>query len=92
MTLPAFMPDPAKSNLIFFDDFTSGQLDRSKWNVRTTGKVVNDEEQAYVDSRETVYITSGHDISGADNNVLVLHPHYRPGFTTPDGQRFDFIS
>ena len=27
----------------FFDDFSSGELDRSKWNVNPTGHVVNDE-------------------------------------------------
>ena len=91
MTPPASMAAPAESKTIFFDDFGLGRLDRSKWNVRTTGKVVNDEQQAYVDSPQTVYITSGK-IPGADKNVLVLHPRYRPGFTTADGQRFDFVS
>jgi beta-glucanase (GH16 family) len=90
MTPPGFMSAPAESKTIFFDDFGLGRLDRSKWNVRTTGKVVNDEQQAYVDSPETVYSTS--QVPGASKNVLVLHPRYRPGFTTADGQRFDFVS
>ena len=75
---------------IFFDDFGSGHLDRTKWNVRTTGHVVNDEQQAYVDSQETIYFADG--IPGADGPVLVLHLRHCPGFTTEDGRQFDFIS
>ena len=82
--------DSGAPNLVFFDDFSSGQLDRSKWNVRTTGRIVNNEQQAYVDSGETIYIDRG--AAGSGNNVLVLHPRFRPGFPTSDGQQFDFIS
>lgn len=78
--------------LIFWDDFSSGQLDRTKWNVRTTGKVVNNEQQAYVDSSETIYIAQIPENADVEQNVLVLQPRYRPGYTTFDGQRFDFIS
>lgn len=88
-------PEPFDSTghrLIFSDDFSSGQLDRSKWNVRTTGRVVNNEQQAYVDSEETIYLAPGPVDAGVGNKVLVLHPRYRPGFTTVDGQQFDFIS
>lgn len=92
MTLPDFAPNLTKPDLIFFDDFSGGQLDRSKWNVRTTGKVVNSEQQAYVDSGETIYIASAPEEDGGDNKVLILHPRYRPGYKTPDGQSFDFIS
>jgi len=84
--------DLNQPDLIFYDDFRSGRLDPSKWNVRTTGKVVNNEQQAYVDSSETIYIASTHENTGVENKVLVLHPHYQPGFTTRDGQHFDFIS
>lgn len=86
------LPDTVEQKLIFSDDFNSGQLDRSKWNVRTTGKVVNNEQQAYVDSEETIYIAAAPEAADAQNKALVLHPHYRPGYTTADGQRFDFIS
>lgn len=87
-------PEPieAGDSVVFFDGFSSGGLDRSKWNVRITGKVVNDEQQAYVDSPETIYVTSGPEAVGADGNVLVLHPRYRPGYSTPDGDCFDFMS
>lgn len=84
--------DLTEQKLIFSDDFSSGQLDRSKWNVRTTGKVVNNEQQAYVDTDETIYVAAAPDETNAENKVLVLHPRHRPGYTTADGQRFDFIS
>ncbi|HYW82302.1 MAG TPA: glycoside hydrolase family 16 protein, partial [Spirochaetia bacterium] len=75
----------------FFDDFTADELDRSVWNVRTTGVTVNDEQQAYVDSPETISLNA--DGSSEDaHGVLVIRPRFRPGFLTPEGGRFDFIS
>lgn len=85
-------PVSADASLLFCDDFSQGQLDRSKWRVRVTGKVVNNEQQAYVDSAETIYLSPAHEAPGAENGALVLHPRYRPGYMTTDGQRFDFIS
>ncbi|MBB1286765.1 glycoside hydrolase family 16 protein [Flavisolibacter sp. BT320] len=78
-------------NLVFFDDF-SGPLDRSKWNVVTTGFVVNNEQQAYVDSSLTIYTVTGAAGEGAENGALVLHPRFSEGFTTKEGRRFDFLS
>jgi hypothetical protein len=78
------------SETLFFDDFSTGALDRSNWNVRVTGKVVNDELQAYIDSNETISILG--ESPGADGPVLELRPRYRPGFVTDDGQTFDFVS
>ena len=72
---------PAK--VVFFDDFNTGRLDRSKWNVEITGMHVNNELQAYVDSAKTLY---------EENGSLVIQPVYAPGFVTKDGQKFDFIS
>ncbi len=92
MTLADFAPNLSKTDLIFFDDFRTGQLDPARWNVCTTGQVVNQEQQAYVESGETVYITSADEDVAGENKVLVLHPHYRPGYKTADGQSFDFIS
>ena len=80
------------SRILFFDDFSSGSLDRSKWNVRITGSSYNVEQQAYVDSSETIYVASGEEIPGVHYGVLVFHPRYRPDHTTPEGHRFDFIS
>ena len=69
--------------VVFFDDFSGKTLDRSKWNAEVTGMHVNNELQAYVDSNATIYL---------ENNALVLRPQYASGFTTKDGQKFDFIS
>jgi beta-glucanase (GH16 family) len=82
---------PPAGNVIFFDDF-SGPLDRSKWNVVTTGFVVNNEQQAYVDSSLTIYTVTGAAAEGAENGALVLHPRFSEGFTTKEGRRFDFLS
>src|SRR5579864_2464986 len=71
------------AKLIFFDDFNTGHLDRSKWNVVVTGFHVNNELQAYVDSGKTLF---------EQNGQLVFQPCYTPGFVTHDGQHFDFIS
>ncbi|MEZ4541501.1 MAG: glycoside hydrolase family 16 protein [Chloroflexota bacterium] len=93
-TLSVIEPDPQQSGkrVLFYDDFASDELDRSRWNIRITGGIVNNEQQAYVDSSETLYIIPGTEVPGATNGVLVLHPQYRPGHVTPEGQRFDFIS
>lgn len=82
-------PNGIEGEIIFFDDFTACELDRSIWNVRTTGPVYNQEQQAYVDSPETIYIEH-QSIEG--NGLLVIHPRYHPDFVAPDGSRFDFIS
>jgi beta-glucanase (GH16 family) len=82
--------DGGRGRPIFLDDFNRGALDRTKWNVRTTGRVVNNEQQAYIDSAATLYFLDS--IEGAEGSVLVLHPRYRPGTVTDDGQRFDFVS
>jgi beta-glucanase (GH16 family) len=75
-------------DLIFFDDFGGGRLDRESWNIHVTGSVVNDEQQAYVDSPETIYVER----DGPENHMLVLHARHRPGFVTAEGQRFDLVS
>jgi beta-glucanase (GH16 family) len=74
----------------FFEDFTSDRINRDHWNVMVTGEVFNCEQQAYVDSTETVYLDSSFDEDA--NGVLVLHPRFKPNFITQDGKRFDFIS
>jgi beta-glucanase (GH16 family) len=75
----------AQSNkkVLFFDDFTNANLDRSKWNVIITGDHFNDELQAYIDSASTLFL---------ENGCLVFRPQYSPGFITKDGKRFDFTS
>jgi beta-glucanase (GH16 family) len=81
-----------EGQVIFFDDFSGTGLDRTKWNVIVTGFHVNNEQQAYVDSANTIYIAHGKEAEGAANGALVLQPKYAPGFVTRDGKKFDFIS
>src|SRR5947207_422417 len=68
---------------IFVDDFSGSVLDRSHWNVIVTGRTVNNEQQAYVDSPDVLSVKDG---------ALVIRPRFRPGFKTPEGRSFDFIS
>jgi beta-glucanase (GH16 family) len=76
---------------IFFDDFSGPTLDQSHWNVVTTGRTVNNEQQAYIDSPEVFTFLEGNS-GGVANGALAIRPHYREGFTTPQGRRFDFVS
>jgi beta-glucanase (GH16 family) len=78
--------------VLFFDDFSGSQLDRSKWNVIVTGRTVNNEQQAYVDTTETISLGSGPETGGAENGALVIRARHRAGFKTPEGRPFDFIS
>jgi beta-glucanase (GH16 family) len=77
--LPASITAPA----IFADEFSGSELDRSHWNVVVTGRTVNNELQAYVDSPDVLSVAGG---------ALVIRPRFRPGFKTPEGRSFDFIS
>jgi len=79
-----------QSDVLFFDDFTSPELNRLAWNIEVTGKIHNEEQQAYIDSAETLYIEN--DDQGKANGVLVIHPRYHKGFVTPQGNTFDFTS
>lgn len=77
---------------IFFDDFNGKDLNSAVWNVEITGRNVNHELQAYVDSARTIYIAHGKEAEGAQNGALVLQPRMAPGFKTTEGKSFDFIS
>ncbi len=79
-------------NVVFFDDFSGPELDRTKWNVIVTGRTVNNEQQAYVDSPETIRIVPGEAAEGAANGALAITARWRPGFETPEGNHFDFTS
>ncbi|MDB5148432.1 MAG: glycosyl hydrolase family protein [Mucilaginibacter sp.] len=81
-----------KDKVVFFDDFNSDKIDRSKWNFEITGMHFNDELQAYVDSSATAFIVHGADAEGANGGALEIRPQSAPGFVTKDGQHFDFIS
>ncbi len=74
---------PAADRTVFFDDFNGRELDRARWNVIVTGRTVNNEQQAYVDSPDVLTVKDG---------SLVIRPRFRQGFKTPEGRSFDFIS
>lgn len=82
----------AKADTVFFEDFNEQNIDRSKWNVEVTGNTVNDEQQAYVDSAATIYMVKGKAAEGAKNGALVLKALYKPGFTSKEQKKYDFIS
>ncbi len=76
--------------LVFAEEFDSGSLDRTKWNVIGMDFWVNNEQQAYLDSPDTIQFAD--DIEGAEGGALVLRPVYRPGVDTHKDRKADFIS
>ncbi|HEY6509695.1 MAG TPA: glycoside hydrolase family 16 protein, partial [Vicinamibacterales bacterium] len=80
------------STVVFFDDFAASTLNRDAWNVIVTGRTVNNEQQAYVDSPETIALVTGAAAAGANAGALKITARARPGFKTPEGRAFDFIS
>jgi len=88
--LPASRPSGSADRTIFFDDFSGPALDRAKWNVIVTGRTVNNEQQAYVDSPETIAIDAS--AEGAKQGALAITARRKPGYKTPEGRTFDFVS
>ena len=76
--------------LVFAEEFNTGALDRDKWNVVGMEFWVNNEQQAYLDSPDTIQFAD--DVEGADGGALVLRPVYRPGVDTREDRNADFIS
>jgi beta-glucanase (GH16 family) len=85
-------PGAREPNVVFFDDFSGPEIDRAKWNVIVTGRTVNHEQQAYVDSNETLAVVTGEDANGAKNGALLIRGVWKPGFVSPQGDTYDFIS
>ena len=81
----------SKKDAVFFEDFNRKTLDRTKWNVEITGNTVNDEQQAYVDSAATLYFINGK-AEGARNGALVIKAIYKPGHTSKEQKKYDFVS
>jgi len=81
LTVP--LPAQPAAKILFADEFSGSALDRKNWNVIVTGRTVNNEQQAYVDSPDVLTVVDG---------ALVIRPRYRQGFKTPEGRGFDFIS
>lgn len=89
---PAVRPGDPIPEVLFFDDFSSPSLDRRLWNVIVTGRTVNNEQQAYVDSTETIELVDDAAARDASRGALRIHARWRPGFKTPEGRAFDFTS
>jgi beta-glucanase (GH16 family) len=77
---------------MFEDHFDAGELDRSRWNVIVTGPVVNNEQQAYIDSPATVGCVRGAGATNGCRGALVIQARLQPGYCTAEGRRFDFVS
>lgn len=87
----ASIPQQAgERTLLFSDEFDSGTLDRSKWNVIGPDFWVNNEQQAYFDSPDTIQFASSAD--GADGGVLILRPVWRPDADPKTERGADFHS
>ena len=82
--------DSGERMLVFEDQFADGALDRKKWNVEGMDFWVNDEQQAYLDSPETIRFAT---VDGAeDGAALILKPVWRPGADTKADRNADFLS
>lgn len=80
------------ADTLFVDEFDGGALDSTKWNVVGPTFWVNNEQQAYIDSDETIHFMPAGEVEGAEDGVLVLQPRFREGFETPTGRVADFVS
>lgn len=76
-------------SLVFAEEFDKGTLDRSRWNVEGPGFLVNNEQQRYIDSPDTIAFARP---DGAEGGALLLRPQWRPGFAAPNGVTADFVS
>ena len=88
---PAVAPQSITAETVFADEFSGLNSTDAEWNVVVTGRTVNNEQQAYIDSPETIGIVSGEAAAGAERGRW--RPRgLLPGFKTPEGRAFDFIS
>lgn len=81
-----------ETQLVFADEFDATALDRDLWNVVGPSFWVNNEQQAYIDSPDTIRLLPQGDVEGSDGGVLELRASSRPGFETPTGRTADFVS
>lgn len=84
--------DGQGDTVLFADEFNAPELNRDAWNVEGPSFWVNNEQQAYIDSTDTIRFLPAGAVDGADGGVLELRAHYRPGFETPTGRVADFVS
>jgi beta-glucanase (GH16 family) len=81
--VPVSVCAQTKTDTLFFESFNGRLLDRTKWNVEISGRTVNNEQQAYVDSASVMNLEKGN---------LVIRPAYSPGYTSPQQKTYNFIS
>jgi beta-glucanase (GH16 family) len=87
------LPDQRQHEVLFYDDFSGTELDQTQWNIKVSGTIANNEQQAYVNSRETIYLQSSDQDSGVSSGgILVIQALNQPNFTTPEGKVLDFVS
>ncbi len=78
---------------LFFDDFTTRELDRSRWTPEVWGHTVNNEQQAYIDAPEVIAAVEGDAAAGAESGALAITARHRAGFVAEKtGRTFDFVS
>ena len=87
---PLAAQDSEPRELIWADEFNSGELDRTKWGVIGPDFWVNNEQQAYVDAPAVLSVIDG--LSGADGGALMLRPVYQPGVDPHPDRKADFLS
>lgn len=72
-----------KTDTLFFENFNGNAVNKTKWNVEVTGRTVNNEQQAYVDSATILKVANG---------LLTIKPVYHPGYTSTQQKQYDFLS
>jgi beta-glucanase (GH16 family) len=80
-----------RPKVVFYEDFSGKELDRARWNVIVPKWVVNNEQQAYIDSPDTLRIVHGKEAGGV-RNALLIQANYSPAFVAQSGRKFDFTS
>ena len=85
---------PNEREVLFEDNFSGGELDRSKWNVVGPEFWVNNEQQAYIDTTDTIHFREheGETENGDSDGVLVLQPLFRENSVTAPNRTADFVS
>jgi len=81
--LPVTASAQKKADTVFYESFNANKLDRSRWNVEVTGRTVNNEQQAYVDSSIVLAQVDG---------LLVIKPVFHAGYTSNQQKQYDFLS
>jgi beta-glucanase (GH16 family) len=72
-----------KTDTLFYESFNGKALDRTKWNVEVTGRTVNNEQQAYIDSSIVLAQVNG---------SLVIKAVFHAGYTSNQQKQYDFLS